>query len=306
MKRHHYFRSAVIITGAAAGIGSELSLLLADRGARLALADCNAVKLEAVVSQCRRRGAKAIGVPTDVTRQSQCKNLIDQTIAAFSRIDVLFNNAGITMSARCDEVPDPVLFEQVTQVNYFGSVYCTYHALPFLKKTQGRIVGISSLAGKFGIPTRSGYSASKHAMAGFFDTLRMELADFGVSVTMIYPGFVATGMGPQAYEESGKPLGRISIFFNKVLPVETCARSILQAAARRKREVVIPARVRLGLWLKLIAPGILDHFVLKAVGAGYAAHRPTGRRWKRMANAGKGLPPDTKTTDRDPDPKIIC
>ena len=268
MNKSHFLQKAVIITGASAGIGRELALMLAEQGAWLALAARNAEKLEEVAAQCRQRGVKAVVVPIDVTEQSQCRNLIERTVAEYSRIDVLINNAGISMWARFDEISDLSLIEQIMRVNYFGSVYCTHYALPFLKQTQGRIVGISSLTGKTGVPTRSGYAASKHAMAGFFDTLRIELADYGVSVTMIYPGFVATEVRQRAFAMDGKPLGISPVREDKVMTVDTCARLIVKAAAQRKRELVMTLRGKLGMWLKLIAPGLVDRIARKAIEKG--------------------------------------
>ena len=268
MNKSHFLKKAVIITGASAGIGRELSLMLAEQGAWLALAARNAEKLEEVAAQCRQRGGKAVVVPTDVTEQSRCRNLIERTVVEYSRIDVLINNAGITMWARFNEITDLSLIEQIMRVNYFGSAYCTHYALPFLKETQGRIVGISSLTGKTGVPTRSGYAASKHAMAGFFDTLRIELAGYGVSVTMIYPGFVATEVRQRAFAKNGEPLRISPVREDEVMTVETCARLIVQAAVQRKREVVMTLRGKLGMWLKLIAPGLVDRIVRKAIEEG--------------------------------------
>jgi len=268
MNKSHFLEKAVIITGASSGIGRELALMLAEQDAWLALAARNTEKLEEVAAQCRQRGGKAVAVPTDVSEQSQCRYLIERTVAEYSRIDVLINNAGISMWARFDEISDLSLIEQIMKVNYFGSVYCTHYALPFLKETQGRIVGISSLTGKTGVPTRSGYAASKHAMAGFFDTLRIELADYGVSVTMIYPGFVATEVRQRAFAMDGKPLEISPVREDEIMTVETCARLIVQAAAQRKREVVMTLRGKLGMWLKLIAPGLVDRIARKAIEEG--------------------------------------
>jgi NAD(P)-dependent dehydrogenase (short-subunit alcohol dehydrogenase family) len=148
MNNSHFLEKAVIITGASDGIWRELSLMLAEHGARLALAARNADKLEEVAAQCRQRGSKSVVVPTDVAEQPKCKNLIERSVAEYSRIDVLINNAGISMWARFDEILDLSLIEQIMRVNYFGSVYCTHYALPYLKETQDRIVGISSLTGR--------------------------------------------------------------------------------------------------------------------------------------------------------------
>jgi short-subunit dehydrogenase len=151
------------------------------------------------------------------------------------------------------------------RVNYLGSVYCTYYALPFLKKTKGQIIGISSLAGRNGIPKRSGYAASKHAMVGFFDTLRIEIAEYGVSVTMIYPDFVATETRKRALGADGKPIGKSPVRESEVMPAEKCAQLIIQAAAARKRELIMTWRGKVGLWIKLIAPGVVDRVAQKAI-----------------------------------------
>jgi len=268
MNNSQFHKTVVIITGASTGIGRELALLLAQQGALLALAARNAEKLEEVAAECRQRGCRALVVPTDVAEKSQCKTLIERTVAEYSRIDTLINNAGITMWARFDDIQDLAMIEQIMRVNYFGSVYCTHYALPYLKETEGRIVGISSLAGKTGVPTRSGYAASKHAMTGFFDTLRIELANYGVSVTMIYPGFVATEVRQRAFGPDGKPLGKSPVREDEVMTVGTCSRLIVQAAAQRKRELVMTLRGRLGLWLKLISPGLVDRIARKAIEEG--------------------------------------
>jgi short-subunit dehydrogenase len=172
------------------------------------------------------------------------------------------------MHVNFEDVRDPGIFEKLMRVNYLGSVYCTYYALPYLKETHGRIVGISSLTGKTGVPTRSGYAASKHAMAGFFDSLRIELAKYRISVTMIYPGFVATPVREEAFGEDGQAVGRSSVRENEVMPVETCAKIILRAAAHRKREVVMTLRGKMGIWLKLIAPGLVDRIARRTIHAG--------------------------------------
>ena len=256
----------VIVTGASAGIGRHLALQLADQGARIVLAARTATKLEEIAEQCRQRGAQVIVVPTDVAKQRQCENLIEETVREYGSIDTVINNAGISMWARFEDIKDLSLMEQIMRVNYFGSMYCTYYALPYLKKSRGRIVGISSLTGKTGVPTRTGYAASKHAMAGFFDSLRIELADYGVSVTMIYPGFVATQVRKRAYGADGKSLERSPLRETEVMTAEFCAQLILKAAAQRKRELVMTRRGRLGLWLKLIAPRLVDRIASEAIG----------------------------------------
>lgn len=258
----------IIITGASSGIGKELALRYAKEGARLVLAARNKKKLETLADDCSILGGKAIAVPTDVSEETQCKHLIESSIEEFGKIDMLVNNAGITMWAYFDEVTDLKIMERIMQVNYLGSVYCTYYALPHLKKSKGRIVGVSSLTGKTGVPTRSGYGASKHAMAGFFDALRIELKETGISVTMIYPGFVSTEVRQRAVGRDGKHLGKSPVKEDKVMTVEKCVDLMIPVIASRKREVVMTFRGKIGMWIKLIAPGLVDRIALKAIRSG--------------------------------------
>jgi short-subunit dehydrogenase len=258
----------VVITGASSGIGRELAYQLSEQGARLSLAARNGERLATVAKECQARGGRAIALVTDVSEQAQCAQLIQRTVDHYDRIDMLVNNAGITMWANFEEVRDISFYEQIMRVNYLGSVYCTYYALPFLKKTKGQIVAISSLAGKNGIPKRSGYAASKHAMVGFFDTLRIELEEHGISVTMVYPDFVATESHKKAFGADGKPIGKSPIREREVMPAEKCATLIIQAAATQKRELIMTWRGKVGLWVKLIAPSLVDRVAKKAITEG--------------------------------------
>ena len=248
----------VIVTGASSGIGRKVAQQLADQGAWLVLAARSREGLEETAQGCRQRGGRALVVPTDVSAKAQCQALIERAAAEYGRIDALVNNAGISQVARFDELDDLEILEHILHINYLGSVYCTFYALPYLKESKGRIVGISSLSGKVGTPGLSAYSASKHAMAGFFDALRIELAGQGVSVTMIYPSLVATAR----IEARGGPPG--AGMLPAAMPVETCARLIVEAMARRKREVVMTLTGKMALWLRLIAPGILEAMVRRA------------------------------------------
>jgi short-subunit dehydrogenase len=268
MTNPFYKDKVVVITGASSGIGKELACRLAEQGAWLALAARDPGRLEAARSGCLDLGGKAIAAPTDVAEQSQCEALIRQTVEAYGRIDVLVNNAGISMWANFEDLKSLDMLEQIMRVNYLGSAYCTYYALPYLKQSKGQIVGVSSLAGKNGIPTRSGYAASKHAMTGFFDSLRIELAPYGVSVTMIYPGFVTTEIRKRAFAAGGEAMGKSPVRENEVMTVEECVQIMLKAMVKRKREVVMTLRGQAGLWMKLIAPGMVDRVALEAITKG--------------------------------------
>ena len=196
----------VIITGASSGIGRALSLVLAPERPKLVLAARNAARLEDVAAQCRQLGAETLIAPTDVTRQEQCRELVTKTIDRFGRLDALVNNAGRAMWSRFDELQDLSVMDEVMRVNYLGSAYCTYHALSHLKQSRGLIVGMSSVSGLTGVPMLSGYSASKHAVIGFFESLRIELLSSGVGVTIVAPDFVQSEILERALDSQGKPL----------------------------------------------------------------------------------------------------
>ena len=249
----------MILTGASAGIGRSLALALAQQGTNLVLAARNQAALEETVTACNQQGGQAIAVPTDVTQPESCQQLIEQAIATFGQIDSLINNAGISMLARFEDITDLSMFEQVMRVNYLGAVYCTHYALPYLKATQGLLVAISSLCGKTAVPTRTGYVASKHAMQGFFDTLRLELRGTGVDVLIVSPGFVATDIRQRALGPDGQSLGKSPRDERQgTMSVDTCVSQILKAMERRQREQIMTLKGHLIPWAKLIAPGLVD------------------------------------------------
>lgn len=265
MTRAAFHENVVIITGASSGIGRELAFQLADQGAWLVLAARDARALEEAAEICRGKGGRALPVPTDVTDQGQCQNLIQRAVEEYGRIDTLVNNAGITMWSTFEDLEGLDLLEKIMRVNYFGSVYCTHYALPYLKQTQGRIAAVASLTALNGVPTRSGYAASKHALKGFFDSLRIELAESGVTVTISYPDFVATGMRDRAYGPDGIPLGKSPLAEGKVMTTETSVRSLLNALEKRKREDKQNLRGKVGPWIKMFAPGLIDNMARNAV-----------------------------------------
>ena len=258
----------VVITGASRGIGAELARQLAAKGARLVLAARSDREIEAVAEQCRALGAQVVSVRADVAVERDCQAVMSGAALAFGGIDVLVNNAGMTMWARFEDIEDLSILERIMQVNYMGSVYCTRHALPYLRASRGVLAAVSSLAGRTGVPTRTGYSAAKHAMAGFFDSLRIELADSGVAVTMIYPGFVATGIRENATGPDGLPIMVSPVQEARVMSVGDCARRMVRALERREREVVMTARGKMGLWLKLLAPALVDRIARRAIERG--------------------------------------
>lgn len=255
----------IIVTGASEGIGRALCLALASQKPNLVLAARNTERLKQLKEEVDSKGAKSLVVPTDVSQQKTCKDLVEKTISEFDRLDVLVNNAGRTMWTTLEDMTEPSIIEQVMRVNYFGAAYCTYYALPHLKKSKGRIVGISSVAGLSGVPTRTAYSATKHAMFGFFDSLRIELTGTGVTVTMIAPDFVLSELHRRAFDKDGKPLGKSPLQEDKVMTANECASRTVKAMENRNRLAILSFRGKVGRWIKLMAPGLIDQVALKAI-----------------------------------------
>jgi len=265
----------IIITGSSDGIGAEVARQLAAKygaQAALVLAARNEERLRAVAAACAASGAQTMVVSTDVSDQAQCRRLIDMTVEKFDRIDVLINNAGRSAHALLDEVTDLGWYEELMRINFWGSVWCTHAALSHLKKSKGSIVAVSSLAGLIGVPGRTAYSATKFAMSGFFEALRIELKPAGVSVTTAYPGVVATQIRHHGFNAAGGELGRSSLKEDNAMPVEECAALIIGGMEARKREVVMSLKGKLGRFMKLIAPGRVEDVALAAVEAD---HRPS-------------------------------
>ena len=260
MKADAFRDQVVIVTGASAGIGKALALQLAGQGARVAIAARRAERLEQVAAECRTLGGEMLAVPTDVSDEAQCKALVEKTIAAFGRLDMLINNAGLAASALFDEFHDLSLFKLTMEVNFYGAVHCTYYALPYLKQTRGRIVAISSMGGKAPLPYNTPYIASKYAMHGFYDALRLEVAKHGVGITVVCPWWVTTEFHTAQLTKEGVARGAArgqDMYTSKMMSAERCAEITLRAAHNRRREVLMGPGT-LTVWLKLLAPGVVD------------------------------------------------
>lgn len=259
-----------LITGASDGIGAEMARQLARQqggAAALVLAARNEAQLQDVAAQCSAHGSEVLVVPTDVADAAQCQTLIERSMGRFGRLDALINNAGVSAQALFEDVKAEDLgwYENLMRVNLWGSVWCTHAALPHLKASRGQLVAVSSLAGLVGVPGRTAYSASKFAMTGFFEALRAELKNSGVSVTTAYPGVVATNIRYRGLNAAGVAAGSSGLKEDKAMSVETCARLILDGMGRRQREVVMTRQGRLGRFLKLLAPGMVENMALAAL-----------------------------------------
>lgn len=258
----------IVLTGASQGIGKALALALAPQKPMLILAARDEAALRAVETSCRSAGARTFVFPTDVTDETQCRGLIRRTVNEAGGIDVLVHNAGAGMNARLDEMTDVSVFEKLMRLNYLGPMYLTHEALPHLKKSRGRIVVVASVAGLTGVPLRTAYAGSKHAVFGLFESLRIEVADSGVSVTMIAPDFVQSEIHMRALGPDGKPVGDSTIAERVAMPADECARLIVGAMEKRKRLLITSWRGKAGRFARLIAPKLIDRIAARAIRRG--------------------------------------
>ena len=249
---------SVIITGASRGIGKELALQLSDQGAYLTLAARDAVLLDQTADLCGKKGGRSITVTTDVSIERQCQVLISRAYEEYGRIDMLINNVGVVDKAAFEDLSSFTQGETVMNVNFWGSVYCTHYALPFLKLTNGRIVVLNSGAGKFPTPTSIFYGASKHALDGFFDTLRYELKTSGVTITSIYPNWIATGISTRPAGSEGKYTSKVNPHENGAMCPDQCANIIITSAEKRKAMVFLSFDTKVGYLLKPFFPKTID------------------------------------------------
>lgn len=254
----------VIITGASSGIGEAAALAFAKGGYHVSLAARNLEKLEEVATACREFGVKAITLKCDVSKEEDCKHLINETLKQLGAIDVLINNAGISMRAVFAEL-DLSVIKQVMGINYWGTVYCTYYAIPHLLKAKGSVVGISSIAGYMGLPGRTGYSSSKFAMKGFLDALRSENRKTGLHVGVVSPGYTASNIRNTALNKEAKAQTETPYDESKLMSAEAVADEIVNCVGKRKREVVLTLQGKLAVLLNKFLPNFADKLVYNKI-----------------------------------------
>ena len=254
----------IIITGASSGIGKALAFALAKKGNKLVLAGRNKEKLNAVLQKMNEVNISAISIVTDVCKKEDCKNLINKCITEFGRIDVLINNAGISMRALFNE-SDLEVIDKVMNTNFWGTVFCTKYALPYLLQSNGSLVGVSSIAGHIGLPERSAYSASKFAMNGFLESVRSENMENDLHVLIACPGFTASNIRKAALTKDGTPQKESPRNEQKMMTAEKVAKNIICAIDCKKDTLTLSINGKLAVWLNRFFPKlakrlVFDHF----------------------------------------------
>jgi len=257
----------VVIVGASSGIGEELAYQISRYQPKLVLVARRAEKLHVISKKCSTLGASSVLVITaDVSEKEQCRALVEKTVSEYSTIDVLFLNAGVAQSSLLFSMKDPDILEKVFQVDFYGAMYPAFYALPHLRKSRGHIVVTSSVYGKLPGKGVSAYCSAKHALHGFFNSLRIEEARNQIRVTMVCPGYVSTPLHDRSLGKDGKEVGpnkegKSIIFKATEVSLRVCVQHILKATASNLHEVTFPTTGSVAVFFRNVAPGLFDRLV---------------------------------------------
>lgn len=253
-----YFKGKVIIiTGASSGIGLASARLFSSYGACLVLAARSIDKLHALAAELSSDPSEIICVKTDVSVEEDCRRLIDEAVRHFGRIDILINNAGLSMRASFKEV-DLSVIRRLMDVNFWGTVCCTKFALPWLLKSHGSVAGVISVVGYAGLPGRTGYATSKFAVRGFLETLRMEHQDDGLHVLVFAPGYTTSNVRFAALLADGTPQGSTPKDESNLMSADAVALKLAKGLSERRREMILTTVGRLDVWLYKRFPRLMD------------------------------------------------
>jgi len=256
----------VVVTGGAGGIGRAVAARFAEAGARIALMDVDAERLEQAAEALRSKGTAVLALTFDIRDPQACEEAVGTVRRQFGQLDVLVNNAGMSHRSLFSETR-PDVIRRVMEVNFFGAVHVTRAALDDLTAARGQIVVLSSVAGFAPLVGRTGYAASKHALHGFFESLRTEVAPKGVGVTMVCPAFTRTGLEGRALGGDGATLGPSTrATAGTVLTPEAVAEAVFQATGARKRLALLSPVARLSYWVARLLPGLYDRLMLRSQG----------------------------------------
>lgn len=253
----------IIVTGASSGIGLASARQFGALGANVVMAARSVEKMESLASTVAPAD-RVLCVKCDVTDEEDCKALIEAAVKRFGGIDILVNNAGISMRAMFKDL-DLKVIHSLMDVNFWGTVNCTKFALPYLLERRGQLVGVISIAGFSALPARTGYSASKYAVRGFLDTIRMEHMKDGLNVLVFAPGYTSSNVRNAALTADGTAQGETPLDEGKLMSAEECARHLARALWRRRRQVVLTPLGRLTVWGHNAIPRICDRITFRYV-----------------------------------------
>jgi NAD(P)-dependent dehydrogenase (short-subunit alcohol dehydrogenase family) len=262
MKTHPLHDKVALITGGSSGIGRATALRLAGFGSKVVVAARNKAALEQVVGEVADHGAEALAVPTDVTDAEQCRRAVESAVGRFGRLDVLICSAGLSLRGYFAG-SDLATLERVMHVNFFGTLYATHFALPHIKQTRGSLVALSSLTGLRGVPSYALYGASKFAIQGFYDSLRLELKPDGVHVGVVAPGFVDTPLRERVLAPDGRTWATPPPPPFRIWPVEKCVDRIIRLLIKRRAQANLPGFMGPLLWLDQIVARWIGNAILR-------------------------------------------
>jgi len=250
----------VIITGATSGIGEACAMVFGLAGAKVVITGRSQVKIDNTLQLLRQSGIDVFGILADAGSEEDNNKMSEETVRHFGKIDILINNAGISMRALFEEM-DLSVFHKVMDTNFWGTVYATKYCLPEILKNKGSIIGISSINGYRGTPARTAYTASKYAMNGFFESLRTEVMKRGVHVLVACPGFTASNIRNNALTADGTVQGDSPREEEKMMTAQEVAEAILRATIKRKRDLILTGQGKLAVFLNKWIPGLMDGIV---------------------------------------------
>lgn len=250
----------VIITGASSGIGKSCAFEFSKLGANLMLVARSKIKLREISEEINNNQGNSTFFNADVSIEKECNEMVQKTISVFGQIDILINNAGISMRSNFNELKLSV-FEKVMNVNFWGAVYCTKYALPYVLKNKGSIVGVSSIAGHKGLPGRTAYSASKFALQGFLESLRIENFKKNLHVLIICPGFTNSNIRKKALQGDGFEQGESPRSEKKMMSSEEVALHLIRAIKNKKNNIVLTKNGKLTIFLNKFFPNLVDRLV---------------------------------------------
>jgi len=257
----------IIVTGASSGIGLASARQFGSEGAKVVMAARSYEKLLELASSVAPP-ERVLCVRCDVSQEADCRALVEATVERFGRIDILVNNAGLSMRAMFKDL-DLKVIHTLMDVNFWGTVHCTKFALPYLLETKGSVVGVISVAGLSALPARTGYSASKYAIRGFLDAIRMEHLKDGLNVLVFAPGYISSNVRKAALTADGSPQGDTPLDEGRLMSAEDCAKQLSRALRRRRSQVILSLLGRATVHAHYLVPRLLDKWTY-----GYVSREP--------------------------------